>query len=59
MTQRIDAQAAEIERLVAGLEGVVKDIEHSIDAMNADGPNAMAGLRNDTWQMDQEVAAGR
>jgi kinetochore protein NNF1 len=57
--QEIDAQRAEIEQLVAGLENVVAGIEGSIEAMNAGNPNGLAGLKNDSWQMEQEVAATR
>lgn len=57
--QRIEAQRAEIEQLVAGLESVVKDIEGSIEAMNAGNPIGLAGMRNDTWEMEQEVAGTR
>ena len=59
MMQTIEAQRAEMEQLVAGLEGVVKDIEGSIEAMNSGNPNGLVELRNDTWQMDQDVAASR
>lgn len=59
MIQRIEAQRAEIEQLVAGLESIVKDIEGGIDAMSADHPNGLAEMRNDTWQMEQEVAGTR
>ena len=58
--QTIEAQRAEIEQLVAGLEGVVKDIEGSIEAMSSGNANThLAELKNDTWQMEQEVTASR
>jgi hypothetical protein len=57
--QQIEAQRAEIEQLVAGLEGVVQDIEGSIEAMTSGDPNCLASLRDDTWQMEQEVSAMR
>ena len=59
MIQSIEAQRAEIEQLVAGLESVVKDIESSIEAMNTGNTNGLGELRNDTWQMEQEVTASR
>lgn len=56
--QTIEMQRAEIERLVAGLEGVVKDVEGSISALTAHDPgNGVAGLRDEAWKMEQEVAA--
>ena len=57
--QIIEAQRAEIEQLVAGLEGVVSDIEGSIEAMNTGAPNGLGELRNDTWQMEQELSMSR
>ncbi len=57
--QTIEAQREEIERLVSGLEGVVKDVEGGIDAMNSGDANRMVDLRTDTWQMEQQVTASR
>ena len=59
MMKNINAQRAEIEQLVANLECVVRDIEGSIQAMNADESNGISGLRDDVWQMEQEVTATR
>jgi kinetochore protein NNF1 len=56
----IEVQRAEIEKLVAGLEGVVQDIEGSIAALNVNDHNSgVASLRDEAWKMEQEVAASK
>jgi len=59
MTDRIKDQRAEIERLLNGLEWVVKDIEGSVDAMRTSEQGGFDELRSDVWQMEQEMAATR
>ena len=56
MMNKITAQRAEIERVVTGLERVVKDIEDSVEAARAGG---LEGLRSEMWEIEQEVQATR
>ncbi|KAK5467606.1 hypothetical protein LTS15_000579 [Exophiala xenobiotica] len=56
---KIHAQRAEIEQLLSGLEGVIRDIEGSVDAMYTNGQSGFDELKSDVWQMEQEVAATR
>ncbi|KIW65662.1 hypothetical protein PV04_07902 [Phialophora macrospora] len=56
---QINNQRAEIERLVSGLQHTVKDIEGSVDAMHSGQQTSFDELRNDVWQMEQEVARTR
>ena len=56
MMDKVTAQRMEIEGLVNGLEGIVKDIEGSVEAARAGG---LDGLQNEMWQMEQEVQATR
>lgn len=57
--EKITAQRAEIEQLVNGLEGIVKDIEGSVEAMGAGVGKGVEGLRAEVWEMEQEVQATR
>ena len=59
MMEKILAQRSEMEQLVTGLEGLVKDIEGSVEAMGTGLGNGVAGLRHDIWEMEQEVQATR
>jgi hypothetical protein len=59
MMEKILAQRFEMERLVTGLEDLVKDIEGSVEAMGAGSSNGVPGLRHDIWQMEHEVQATR
>lgn len=59
MVGKINDQRAEIERLVNGLENVVKDIEGSVEALRTSEQGGFNELRNEVWQMEQEVAATR
>ena len=59
MTDRIKDQRAEIERLLSGLEWVVKDIEGSTDAMRTNEQGGFNELRSEVWQMEQEMAVTR
>ncbi len=56
---RIQDQRAEIERLLSGLEWMVKDIEGSVEAMYTNEQSGFDELKSDVWQMEQEVAATR
>ena len=60
MGERLTAQREEMDGLMAGLEGAVRDIKGSGNAMreNSDG-NGVEGLREEVWQMEQEVQATR
>ena len=55
MMHGIQAQQAEIQLLVSGLEGIVEDIEGSLQAMGSDGSSGVKGLRAEVWALDQEV----
>lgn len=59
MMGKINDQRAEIDRLLNGLQSVVKDIEGSVDAMRANEEVGFNELRSDVWQIEQEVAATR
>ncbi|KIW23203.1 uncharacterized protein PV07_11423 [Cladophialophora immunda] len=59
MRGSISEQRAEIERLLASLEHAVKDIEGSVEAMCTDEQSGFNELREEVWQMEQEVAATR
>ena len=56
---KIKEQRTEIERLLGGLEYVVKDIGGSVDAIRTNQQTGYDELRSDVWQMEQEVAATR
>lgn len=47
-------QREEIERLVAGLESMVADVESSVKAMQEGG---VQDLRKDVWDMEMEIQA--
>lgn len=55
----IREQRAELEHLLNGLEVVVHDIEGSVQAMRSDEQGGLAELRDDMWQMEQELATTR
>ena len=57
MMEKIFAQRAEIERFVNGLEGAVRDVENSVEAMDAGMGRGVEGLRAEVWEMEQEVQA--
>lgn len=54
MMERIRGQREEIEALVGGLEGVVRDLEESVNAM--EGVDELRGM---SWEMEQEVQASK
>ncbi len=56
---KINDQRAEIERLLNGFEHAVQDLEGSVEAMRTNQQTGFEGLRNDVWQMEQEVAETR
>ena len=49
------AQIAEIEKMVSGLEGVVRDLEGAGEVMSTGA--GVNGLKAETWEMDAEVRA--
>lgn len=53
LAQRVQAQRAEIERLLAGLETVVADVEGAAAAATEYGSSN--NLRREALQMDEEV----
>ncbi|KIX01585.1 uncharacterized protein Z518_09311 [Rhinocladiella mackenziei CBS 650.93] len=57
MAAKINDQRAEIERLLNGVEWVVKDIEGSVNAMHVNEQGGVNVLKSDVWQMEQEMAA--
>jgi hypothetical protein len=59
MMETITAQRAEMEQLISGLESVINDIEGSVEAMTGAQDVSMEGLKQDVWDMEQEVAATR
>ena len=59
MMEEITAQRAEMEKLISGLESVISDIQGSVDAMTGSEDVTMEGLKQDVWEMEQEVAATR
>ena len=48
-----------MEKLISGLESVISDIQGSVDAMTGSEDVTMEGLKQDVWEMEQEVAATR
>jgi hypothetical protein len=56
---KIKEQRAEIEQLLSGLDGVIKDIEGSVDAMYTNEQSGFNELKSDVWEIEQEVAATR
>lgn len=59
MMETITAQRAEMEQLISGLESVISDIQGSVEAMTGVEDMSMEGLKQDVWDMEQEVAATR
>jgi kinetochore protein NNF1 len=55
LAQKVQAQRAEIERLLAGLEAVVRDVEGAAAAATQYG--CENNLRKEALQMDEEVKA--
>ena len=55
LAQKVQAQRAEIERLLAGLESVVADVEGAAAAATEYGSEN--NLRKEALQMDKEVKA--
>lgn len=57
LMERVVAQRAEIERLVGGVEGVVRDLEGSVEVMGGGVGRGVEGLRAEVWEMEGEVKA--
>ncbi len=55
--EKITAQRAEMERLLGGLEGVVRDLEGSVEVMNSGIGKGIDGLRAEVWEMEEEIKA--
>jgi kinetochore protein NNF1 len=55
LMEKIMAQRAEIERLVSGVEGVVRDLEGSVEVMGSGTGRGMEGLRAEVWEIEEEV----
>jgi kinetochore protein NNF1 len=59
LMEKITAQRAEIERLVGGIEGVIKDLEGSVEVMDSGVVSGVEGLRTEVWEMEEEAQAAR
>jgi kinetochore protein NNF1 len=57
LMEKIAAQRAEIERLVGGIEGVVRDLEGSVETMGSGVDGGVEDLRAEVWEMEEEVQA--
>ena len=57
LMRRITEQRVEMESLVQGLEGVVADLEDSIEAMRDEGGGGVDGLKAEMWEMEGEMRA--
>lgn len=57
LMEKIAAQRAEIERLVGGIEGVVRDLEGSVETMGSGVVGGVEDLRAEVWEMEEEVQA--
>lgn len=55
--EKIAVQRAEIERLVGGIEGVVRDLEGSVETMASGVVGGVEGLRAEVWEMEEVVQA--
>jgi kinetochore protein NNF1 len=55
LMEKIATQRAEIERLVGGIEGVVRDLEGSVEVMGSGVGRGIEGLRAEVWEMEEEV----
>ena len=61
LMQRIMAQRAEMESILQGLEGVVADLEGSVEAIGEEVGGGLDRLRPEIWEMegDMQGTAGR
>jgi kinetochore protein NNF1 len=59
LMEKITAQRAEIERLVGGIEGVIRDLEGSVEVMDSGVVRGVEGLRTEVWEMEEEAQAAR
>jgi kinetochore protein NNF1 len=57
LMEQITAQRAEIERLVNGVKGVVRDLEGSVEVMGSGIGRGVEGLRAEVWEMEEEMKA--
>jgi predicted nuclease with TOPRIM domain len=59
LSEKINQQRAEIEQLLSILENSVKEVEDSVEAMHTNQSAGFENLRNETWQMEQEIVSTR
>ena len=57
LLEKINAQRAVMEQLVGGLEGVVKDLEGSVEVMGGGAGRGVERLRAEVWEMEEELKA--
>lgn len=57
LMQRITEQRAEMDTLLEGLDGLVADLEGSVEAMGVDLDEGVDGLRAEIWEMEGEMQA--
>lgn len=57
LMQRITEQRAEMDSLVKGLEGLVADLEGSVEAMSVEVDGGLDGLTTEIWDMEAEIQA--
>lgn len=55
LMEKIHGQRAEMETLVKGIEGLVVDLEGSVDALAGGVTGGVDALRAETWEMENEV----
>ena len=59
MMESIRKQREEIQMIINGLEGVVKDVESSVEAMEFTDEMGIHSLKSEVWALEQDVAAAR
>jgi kinetochore protein NNF1 len=60
LMQRITDQRSEMESLVQGLEGVVADLEGSVEALTSQKEGRGVDVLNaEVWEMQAEIQASR
>lgn len=57
LIHRITEQRTEIESLIKGLEGLVADLEGSVEAMSIEVDGGLNGLTTEIWEMESEIQA--
>ena len=46
-----------MEQLVGGLEGMIRDLEGSVEVMGGGMGRGVEGLRAEVWEMEEEMKA--